>query len=48
VGSKVKHGKFGVGKVIWLSDDMKEVVVEFEEIGQKRLLLSYANLKRIG
>uniref|UniRef100_A0A7C5V0Y2 DNA 3'-5' helicase n=1 Tax=Caldicellulosiruptor owensensis TaxID=55205 RepID=A0A7C5V0Y2_9FIRM len=48
VGNKVQHGKFGVGKVIWLSDDMKEVVVEFEKIGHKRLLLSYANLKRIG
>ncbi len=48
VGNKVQHGKFGVGKVIWLSDDRREAVVDFENIGQKRLLLSYANLKRIG
>ncbi|WPX09984.1 ATP-dependent helicase [Anaerocellum danielii] len=48
IGNKVQHRKFGVGKIIWLSDDMKEVVVDFEKIGQKRLILSYANLKRIG
>ncbi|WAM30677.1 ATP-dependent helicase [Caldicellulosiruptor naganoensis] len=48
VGDIIQHNKFGIGKILSLSEDLNEVLVDFEKYGQKRLLLSYANLKKIG
>jgi len=48
-GDYVHHDKFGEGVVISCTPtgDDQEIVVDFEEIGMKRLLLSLAPLKRI-
>jgi len=48
-GDYVHHHKFGEGVVISCTPtgDDQEIVVDFEEIGMKRLLLSLAPLKRI-
>lgn len=48
VGDIIQHKKFGIGKVLSVSEDMNEVLIDFEKFGQKRLLLSYANLIKIG
>jgi len=48
VGDTIQHNKFGIGKVLFVSEDMNEVLIDFEKFGQKRLLLSYANLRKIG
>lgn len=48
VGDIIQHNRFGIGKVLSLSEDLNEVLIEFENYGQKRLLLSYANLRKIG
>ncbi len=49
VGDHVHHAKFGEGVVISCSPARGdyEVVVEFSEVGEKKLLLSLAPLKRI-
>ncbi|MEZ0536120.1 ATP-dependent helicase [Caldicellulosiruptoraceae bacterium PP1] len=47
-GDIVEHAKFGKGKIINISKDLSEIEVDFEKYGLKRLLLNYANLKRIG
>lgn len=48
VGDKIEHNKFGIGKIVSISKDMSEAIIDFENFGQKRLLLSYANLRKIG
>lgn len=49
VGDDVKHIKFGVGTVTNITKGGKdyEVTVEFPNFGVKKLLASFANLKRI-
>lgn len=46
-GVRVEHLKFGYGKVIQLtgSGDAARAVIEFEEVGQKTLLLKFAKLR---
>ena len=48
-GMKVKHGKFGEGKIINLSGEgsNKKATVFFNGIGQKKLLLKFAKLEII-
>ena len=48
-GSRVKHAKFGVGKVIEIEGEEinKKATIFFENIGQKQLLLRFAKLEVI-
>ena len=48
-GARVKHAKFGVGKVIEIEgeDINKKATIFFENIGQKQLLLRFAKLEVI-
>ena len=48
-GMKVKHAKFGTGKVIEINgeDINKKATIFFENIGQKQLLLRFAKLEII-
>jgi len=48
-GMKVKHAKFGIGKVIEINgeDINKKATIFFENIGQKQLLLRFAKLEII-
>ena len=50
VGDDVRHGKWGDGVVLDIqgSGDKTEAVVRFPEMGEKRLLLAWAPLERIG
>lgn len=47
VGDKVKHKKWGFGTVVQVKDqdDDKELVIVFDNIGLKRLLLSIAPIE---
>ena len=49
VGDDVAHDKFGEGVVIELigDGDKTEAIVNFPEIGEKRLLLAWAPLQKI-
>jgi DNA helicase-2/ATP-dependent DNA helicase PcrA len=49
VGDRVRHASFGDGVVLKCvpAGDDQEVVVDFEEAGQKRLLLSLAPLEKV-
>ncbi len=49
-GVRVEHGQFGEGKVVALEGrgDMAKAVVFFKSVGQKKLVLKYARLRRIG
>ncbi|RYZ82120.1 MAG: ATP-dependent DNA helicase, partial [Proteobacteria bacterium] len=46
-GMKVEHPKFGFGKVTKMdtSGNSSKAIIEFEEVGEKTLLLSFAKLK---
>jgi DNA helicase-2/ATP-dependent DNA helicase PcrA len=46
VGDNVQHAKFGEGVVIDINVD-ETVTVLFRSVGQKRLMLKYAPLKKI-
>jgi DNA helicase-2/ATP-dependent DNA helicase PcrA len=48
-GMKVKHNRFGEGKVLAISDDgaNKKATIFFNHIGQKQLLLRFAKLELI-
>jgi DNA helicase-2/ATP-dependent DNA helicase PcrA len=48
IGMKVRHGKFGVGTVrkIEGEDEGQKVVVWFNSVGPKKLLLRFAGLER--
>jgi len=50
VGDDVAHDKFGEGVIIGIEGegDKAEALVRFRDSGEKRLLLSWAPLKRIG
>ena len=50
IGDQVKHAKWGVGTVLFRSgngENAKAIVV-FPEEGQKKLMLKYAKLKKVG
>lgn len=50
IGDQVKHPKWGVGTVLFRSgmgEDAKAIVV-FPEEGQKKLMLAFAKLKKVG
>jgi hypothetical protein len=50
IGDQVKHAKWGVGTVLFRSgmgSNAKAIVV-FPEEGQKKLMLKYAKLKKVG
>ncbi|CAG0957315.1 partial DNA helicase II, partial [Geobacteraceae bacterium] len=49
LGMKVRHGKFGVGtirKIEGKGDDQK-VIVWFNSVGPKKLLVRFAGLERV-
>ncbi len=51
LGDKVKHAKFGNGQVVLRNGEGEEqkVTIKFEGgVGEKRLAIKFANLKRIG
>lgn len=47
-GDRVVHSRFGSGRIVALSGDPgeQEAVVDFDELGEKRLVLAYAPLIR--
>jgi len=49
-GVRVEHRKFGEGKVLSMEGrgDKATAVVFFEDVGQKKLKLKYARLRRVG
>jgi DNA helicase-2/ATP-dependent DNA helicase PcrA len=49
-GVRVEHRKFGEGKVLAMEGrgDKATAVVFFEDVGQKKLKLKYARLRRVG
>jgi DNA helicase-2/ATP-dependent DNA helicase PcrA len=50
VGDDVMHGKWGEGVVIEVigDGDKAEGIVRFASVGEKRLLLAWAPLKKLG
>ncbi|MCL5271546.1 MAG: hypothetical protein M1457_13565 [bacterium] len=50
IGDQVKHGKWGVGTVLFRSGSgaNAKAIVVFPEEGQKKLMLKYAKLKKVG
>ncbi len=50
IGDDVRHVKFGEGVILGIegSGDKAEAIVRFGEFGEKRLLLSWSPLERIG
>ena len=50
LGDDVRHAKWGEGVVIHIegSGDRTEAVVRFPEVGEKRLLLAWAPLEKVG
>jgi DNA helicase-2/ATP-dependent DNA helicase PcrA len=49
IGDDVRHDKFGEGVILDMegSGDKAEVVVNFRDVGEKRLLLAWAPLEKI-
>lgn len=49
-GVRVEHSHFGEGKVIAMEGrgEQTKVIVFFQEVGQKKLMLKFAKLRRIG
>ncbi len=50
IGDQVKHAQWGVGTVLFRSGvgDTAKAIVVFPEEGQKKLMLKYAKLKKVG
>ena len=50
VGDDVRHGKWGEGVILEISGagDNAEALVRFPSVGEKRLLLSWAPLEKLG
>lgn len=50
IGDQVKHAKWGVGTVLFRSGmgDAAKAIVVFPEEGQKKLMLKYAGLEKVG
>ncbi|MDQ1266334.1 MAG: ATP-dependent helicase UvrD/PcrA [Bacteroidota bacterium] len=49
VGDRVRHGKFGKGKILGISGEglSRQALVNFESVGRKRLIMQYANLQKL-
>ena len=49
-GMKVEHELFGEGKVLAIegAGDQTKATVFFKEVGQKKLVLKFAKLRRVG
>ncbi len=49
IGNQVQHPKWGEGTILYKSGsgDRTKLIVIFSEEGQKKLLLKYAQLKKI-
>ena len=49
VGDRVKHPKLGEGEVLDIHPFGEEMcaVISFEQLGQKKVILKYAKLKRV-
>lgn len=49
-GMRVEHGTFGEGKIVAIEGNgpQAKAVVFFEEVGEKKLMLRFAHLQRIG
>ena len=49
VGDDVAHDKFGEGVIIGIEGegDKAEAIVRFRDVGEKRLLLAWAPLKKL-
>ena len=47
VGIKVKHSRFGSGKILKIEgeDANRKAIIFFEKVGQKMLLLKFAKLE---
>ena len=50
IGEAVVHEIFGNGRIVEIegSGEFMKVLVDFEVVGEKKLMLKYANLKVIG
>jgi hypothetical protein len=50
IGDQVKHPQWGIGTVLFRSGtgDHSKAVVVFPEEGQKKLMLKYAKVKKVG
>jgi len=50
IGDDVRHGKWGDGVILHMegAGDKAEAVVRFPEVGEKRLLLAWAPLEKVG
>ena len=50
IGDQVRHPKWGVGTILYRSGsgDRAKAIVVFPEEGQKKLLLKYAKLRKLG
>ena len=48
-GMKVRHGKFGVGSIRFIEGkgENQKVIVWFNSVGQKKLLVRFAGLERV-
>jgi len=46
-GDVVAHGRFGVGKIVNISDDGLVADIDFEDFGTKSLMLDLAKLERV-
>jgi DNA helicase-2/ATP-dependent DNA helicase PcrA len=49
IGDDVRHDKFGEGVIVDIegAGDKAEAIVQFREVGEKRLLLAWAPLERV-
>lgn len=50
IGDQVKHVKWGTGTVLFTSGagDQAKAIIVFPEEGQKKVMLKYAGLKKVG
>ncbi len=48
VGDVVSHTRFGIGKIVNISDDGLVADIEFEDFGKKSLMLNLASLEKEG
>ncbi len=50
IGDQVKHAKWGTGTVLFTSGvgDQAKAIIVFPEEGQKKVMLKYAGLKKVG
>ena len=48
-GDKVKHSKWGIGTILYKSGsgDRSKVIVLFQEVGQKTLMVKFAKLEKV-